>query len=173
MLQALNRANVPAATLAEAQKEVTRILRDIGVNANWVECPGALQILIVRDSAGALAPRTTTLGLTPTGQDGTEPRLAYVFHDRVEHAISDSAYEFLTPQDVAKILACAIVHEIGHLLLPKMPHASEGLMRYSWGPREFKRAVTGALSFDSQQARLIRDHLAHRTDARSCPSEIH
>ena len=45
------------------------------------------------------------------------------------------------------VLACAIAHELGHLLLPLRTHAPAGLMRACWSRNEFHRAEQRQLTF--------------------------
>jgi len=45
------------------------------------------------------------------------------------------------------VLACAIAHELGHLLMPDNAHAASGLMRAGWRRDDFNRADQGQLRF--------------------------
>jgi hypothetical protein len=57
---------------------------------------------------------------------------------------------------VQYVLACALGHEIGHLLLPPNAHASYGIMRGSWHPALFPSKAPGVAGFAPEQARLLR-----------------
>jgi hypothetical protein len=82
---------------------------------------------------------------TPRGNS-----LAYVFYRRVE-AQADH-YRVST----GLVLACAIAHELGHLLLPHSTHAATGLMRARWTRDEFNRAEQGQLRFLPDDVARIR-----------------
>ena len=56
------------------------------------------------------------------------------------------------------VLAHAMAHEIGHLLLP-YGHAATGLMRADWDAKDMRLAVHGRLNFTSEQAELIQTRL--------------
>ena len=46
---------------------------------------------------------------------------------------------------VDKVLATAIAHELGHMLLPDGKHARAGLMRPLWDGNDFRLAGAGLL----------------------------
>jgi len=48
---------------------------------------------------------------------------------------------------IGSVLACAIAHELGHLLMPDTAHAASGLMRAGWSRDDFNRADQGQLRF--------------------------
>jgi hypothetical protein len=56
------------------------------------------------------------------------------------------------------VLAHAMAHEIGHLLLP-YGHSATGLMRADWNAKDLNLAIDGRLNFTSEQAELIRGQL--------------
>jgi len=67
--------------------------------------------------------------------------VAYVFYRRVR-AEADR-YQV----SIGSVLACAMAHELGHLLMPDAAHAASGLMRAGWGRDDFNRADQGQLRF--------------------------
>jgi hypothetical protein len=76
--------------------------------------------------------------------------LAYVFYRRVEA----EAERYGVSSGL--VLACAIAHELGHLLLPDALHAASGLMRACWSRDEFTRAEQGRLRFLPDDVARIR-----------------
>ncbi len=90
------------------------------------------------------------MGVAPSPGDGTRGTQAYVFMDRVE----DFAAEHQLA--LASVLACAIAHEIGHLLLPPNAHAANGVMRGGWHPSLFPPKAPGLPGFPPDQGRLLR-----------------
>ena len=57
---------------------------------------------------------------------------------------------------VDKVLAVAIAHELGHMLLPDGKHAKAGLMRAPWDGNAFRSAAAGLLVFSPDSAALVR-----------------
>ena len=91
--------------------------------------------------------------------------MAYVFYDRIEHI----AQTYLNPSHkpgtddmyTVIVLAHAMAHEIGHLLLPH-GHSSTGLMRAEWDAKDLRLAVNMQFNFTNEQAELIRGQLLAR-----------
>ena len=161
-----NNAQAPAATLAQAELEVGRILGEAGVRALWLDC---LDRHSAADPQGlcsrAREPGDVVLrllpGPAPNGFQDTLfgiaflPTLASVYYEyAVRLAKSD--------KEVPTILGCSIAHEVGHLLLGPNSHSAGGIMRGEWGPKELQLALMGRLLFSSQQAKLIRAEARRR-----------
>jgi hypothetical protein len=75
---------------------------------------------------------------------------AFVFYDRVLRSAHESQ------QDVARLLAYAMAHEIGHLLLPSPAHAASGIMRAAWNGDDLRHIANGSLQFTPEQQAAIR-----------------
>ena len=141
MLQ--NDANVEADLAAKAQAEVTRLFGLIDVEVVWVTKVPAdgtrLRVvsLTMWEPSDQRIPESV-LGYTQVapGKRGTR---AYVFWRRVER----DSHRFTASLD--KVLAVAIAHEIGHMLLPDGKHAKSGLMAAPWDPSHFRSASAGLL----------------------------
>jgi len=158
VLHVVNVAGVAPSTLAPARSEVARLYREIGVDVEWSHAgprrgdqPTILVVLLDRET-GALQQRSdTVMGAAVRTAGGTNA--AYVFVGRVE----SEAAQFGVP--VERILACAIAHEVGHLLLPdgvRTGHSPDGLMRACWRRADFRRADNSLLRFSPAEAALIR-----------------
>ena len=76
-------------------------------------------------------------------------RIAYVYYRRVR----EEAERYAT--SLPQLLACAIAHEIGHLLIPEAGHSPAGLMRARWQRDDFERADQGLMRFSAEQTALI------------------
>ena len=162
VLQLSNAADVPAPIVAKAQTEVVRVYRDIGVDVEWstrsasgFDRLAGIHVIVLPYETGDLQQRPkTVMGAAIRTAQGT--RVAYVFYRRVE---SQAAQYAVSP---AFVLACAIAHEVGHLLMPETMqsrHATAGLMRACWDRDDFRRADMGQLRFMPEQAVLIRARL--------------
>ena len=88
---------------------------------------------------------------TAPGKRGTR---GYVFWRRVQRA----SLAFTASLD--KLLAVAIAHELGHMLLPNGKHANRGLMRSPWDASHFRAASAGLLAFSADTATLIQREVA-------------
>ena len=89
-------------------------------------------------------------------------RVAYVFYNRVEHIartyLNTSRRRATNDIDNVIVLAHAMAHEVGHLLLP-YGHSATGLMRADWDGKDLRLALHGQLKFTAAQAELIRTTL--------------
>lgn len=150
---AYNQAAVDSDTLARAKSEVTRIYREVGVSVTWMSPRAA-------DPAGAFAIQLllrrrpviesgSVMG-TAIGEAHEIGGLAFVFFERV----LKSAHE--RQQDVACVLAYAMAHEMGHLLLPAPAHSPSGIMRSAWDGDDLRHIASGSLQFTQLQANAIR-----------------
>jgi hypothetical protein len=150
---AYNQAGVAADILTRAKIEIARIYGEAGVEVIWMD-PAAVE------PAGRFAMRlllrphaVNASGLvmgTAIGDVHNTGGSAFVFYDRV----LQSAHE--RRQDVAGVLAYAVAHEMGHLLLPSPAHSELGIMRADWDGDDLRRISTGVLQFTAVQMSAIR-----------------
>jgi hypothetical protein len=153
VLQLHNLAGAPASIVDGAQHELTRVYGSIGVPVDWTRAAPAdhatLHIILVDRESGVLRRRPdAVLGATMWTNNGTPA--VYVFYRRVEaearrHGVS-----------VSLVLACALAHELGHVLMPDRGHSPEGLMRACWNGDDFHDANRGQLRFNAEQGEVIR-----------------
>ena len=182
-LQVPRHVNVPLNIVALAKDEVTRIYRDAGVKIIWINAassgsrsllpqssgtsdPGFALVVLPREMTDQMTVATEAVATEALGVAiGTREhrgRMAYVFYSRVERiarthlnvshdAVRRDLYSIV-------VLAHAMAHEIGHLLLP-YGHSPTGLMRADWNAKDLDLALVGRLNFTSEQAELIRGRL--------------
>ena len=62
----------------------------------------------------------------------------------------------------SQILAYAMAHEIGHLLLGPVPHTLFGIMRGRWTTQDLQSMAQGDLRFSGQQSAVIRQAAMQR-----------
>jgi hypothetical protein len=149
MLQ--NDAAVPGAVLDRARAEVTRLFTVIGIGLDWVgDVPSSSLLRFRVVSLTAWEPSDKKVPTSVLGYAQTAPGVrgirAYVFWSRVEH----TAQSFRA--DPEKVLAVAIAHEIGHMVLSDGHHATSGLMRAPWDANDFRSASAGMLTFSKDTA---------------------
>jgi hypothetical protein len=158
VLQMSNFSGAPPLVVHQAQAEVTRMYADIGVALEWSDPdvrampePPFHVVLLPYETGDLRRSGNTVMGAAMRSGGGNA--VAYVFYRRVQ--AEANRYEVST----ARVLACAIAHELGHLLLPVRTHAPTGLMRACWSRDEFHRAEHGQLTFLPAEVARIRDGL--------------
>jgi hypothetical protein len=179
-----NFAQVDGRTLREAEEVASKIFREAGVEARWVDtacgseprephsvAPGSYNLSNIQLDivpflmAERLGLPNNVMGLAP-GRE-RDRQLVYVFYDkvkglaerqmnaRVEGGISTYAIR-------VQILGNAIAHEIGHILLNLESHSDTGIMRANWDLKQLQDACYGYLVFTPPQAEAIRLEIRRR-----------
>jgi hypothetical protein len=160
VLQLHNLAGAPPGMVARAESEMTRMYDEVGVHVDWDRSDGphapasdAVHVILLEYESGDLRRTSdTVMGAALRTPAGT--RIAYVFYRRVR--AEAERYNVSTPF----VLACAIAHELGHLLMPGVGHSRDGIMRACWSRDDFNRADQSALRFSHEQAALMRARLS-------------
>ena len=118
--------------------------------ANTATSGRSLTIILTTIATAPAGLVPESMGVAPSPGDGTRGTTAYIFMDRVTSFVAEYrvAGEY--------VLACALAHEIGHLLLPPNAHTADGIMRGNWHPALFPPNAPGVLGFPPDQARLLR-----------------
>jgi len=178
-----NYAGVSRGTLARAEEEASTIFREAGIETRWQDCPtshaeeeafptcaqllgpaGVDVRILPRSMAARLRSPRERLGLALPSQGGFASS-AWVFFHRVEELAKS---RIASP---SQVLACALAHEIGHLLLGPNQHSSVGIMRAHLGRDELKRASQGQLLFTLPQCQLMRAEVMVRVQAGPTPND--
>jgi len=190
VLQVPDDGDVPVHIVALAKPEVERIYREAGVTVIWSDAAERDQdpvnpqsslasnrgfglVVLSRRMTDRLTVATDALG-GAAGVPGERRRMAYVFYHRVERIarthMSTSSWREASGVDVAILLAHAMAHEIGHLLIPD-GHSATGLMRADWSTDDLRDAARGELNFTPEQAEVIRARLP--SDPAGSESPVH
>lgn len=77
-----------------------------------------------------------------------------LFYEQLLHVTN------LYRQPVADVLALALAHELGHVLLPPPGHSPIGIMEPTWDGDGIRHAVLGQLRFTAAQSTTIRGRVA-------------
>jgi hypothetical protein len=139
-----NTIELARSELAVAQQHVNRIFADAGVGIAWRECrtprgpsaaspdtctdvlqPAELMLRLLT-SPFSQAEALTTFGYSLVDTGTRSGVLATVYPDRT----ATTARRLLI--DPGGLLAAAVAHELGHLLLGTPAHSADGLMRAHW-----------------------------------------
>ena len=167
VLRVRDTAGVPDDVLAKAQTDITRIYREAGVQILWPTTESlsaesnafrqsALTVAVVTlHQAKRMTPAVAAghLGFAPSTPEG-DGRLVYVIYDRVERLTGGNGLRR------SSVLAIAIAHEIGHLLLPSNGHSLTGLMRAEWTRAELDVAQRELTFFTTRQGALLRNRIS-------------
>src|SRR6266481_3529756 len=155
--------------LADAEDEAMRVYRKAGVAISWVECKSA-RMKAEADVRCQDSPSATHLNLrivqhASKASDGVFG-VAFLSAEGTG-AYTDVSYNSAEELDqqwhvgLARLLGHVMAHELGHLLLGSNAHSRQGIMCPSWHGDELHLASMGALLFSQEQARFMRERLAH------------
>ncbi len=163
-----NDAGISAGTLIGAEMEASRVLRQSGIEAKWLNCPlpadgpedpaqcrtaefpARLQLRIARRSRNL---SEITFGISYLSADGSGC-YANLFYERIEEMHKRSRV------NLPSLLGDVAAHEIGHLLSGTNSHAANGIMRARWQSEELGNISTGTLLFSDAESRQMRSTLA-------------
>ena len=146
-LQMDDAADVPVAILKTSQDEVARIFAAVAVGVEWTETAPSITVRIVTSALAYAGRYSPVMGVALRRPSGAT---AQIFLKQVQDLARTH------DGDVSILLAYAIAHEIGHLLLPRMPHSPTGLMKGEWDRTLVREAAAGSLTFtDAQIQRLL------------------
>jgi hypothetical protein len=157
-IRLVNSANVPRRTLATARNQVSYILAKAGIPVRWLDCSqdvcsgttGPAEFVVDVESRKPSGIPAESLGATlvdpAEGRCGTVASVYYSAIIGLQRSVDD----------IPGILAAALAHEIGHLLLGPNAHSGFGVMSPHWSREELGRASTGQLLFTSAEAERLR-----------------
>jgi hypothetical protein len=176
-IRVFNVAGVPKRDLSGAEREVTRIFAEAAIEVHWAE--GALD-----DSASLITDQSAN-NKAPTGcnvpRPASELRLQLLPHAPQGVAIGTLGFSLpcagfgidssifvdecervthQAPASFNKVLAYAMAHEVGHVLLRSSEHSPTGLMRARWDRPSWIRATVAGIPIDREQARRMHIELS-------------
>jgi hypothetical protein len=120
---------------------------------------------IALEIVGVTSPfrKKTMLGMAePLARQGLNAR---VFDDRIQDAA------MWQNRKHSAVLAHAIAHEIGHVLLRSPEHSRSGLMSAVWSDREYEWMARGVMFFTAEQGKAMRASLHGEGCATGTPME--
>jgi len=155
--------------LADAEDEAMRVYRKAGVAISWVECKSA-RMKAEPDVRCQDSPSPTRLNLriVPHASKASDGVFGVAFLSAEgTGAYTDVSYNSAEELDqewhvgLARLLGHVMAHELGHLLLGSNAHSRQGIMCPRWHGDELHLASKGSLLFSEEQARFMRERLAH------------
>ena len=174
-------AQVKSKVLLEAEQSAGNILREAGIEVNWVACrvgetpPGAAAcgapmtplVFILN-----LLPRSMAQHLNFPGQvfgvafQSKEEEFGFdasIFYDNVKDCAAHQHWH--QHWDLAPLLGHVIAHELGHLLMGTHSHAGLGLMRDSWSSKQLYAVERRGLTFSPTETQRLQIGMARRQAA--------
>jgi hypothetical protein len=168
-------SRLKAGTLAQAEKEASRIFRQAGVETEWLDLPtseaestgktnvleqlgptGFVLKIVSKSMAEHLQIRDAALGYSvPCPEDGSACIANILYHRVQDLAQSENV-------SLSQTLGLAIAHEIGHLLLRSNAHSAIGVMQPRWRGKDLQQASKGLLLFTPEQSEFIRADVLKR-----------
>ena len=146
----VNLAQLPKGVEAQAESLVTRVFRRAGMDLDFVEAPKADYWLEILQQRPRLHGDTTGFAVL-VRSDRTRDSYAAVSWPIVEQA----ARELDVP--AVEVLAAAMAHELGHLLLHSSAHSRSGVMKARIDRAQIELLERGELFFSKDEtARLGR-----------------
>ncbi len=176
-------SSVPAGEFRDARHLTTQILGAAGVAVLWLDChPGSGDPTPVPVDCGRPAgPNELILNVVPTVRgygSGNEQALGTALIDPVAGAgtvatvdadrVATLARDALTSR--VDLLARAMAHEIGHLLLGTTRHAPAGLMRAVFSRDELRRHAARDWLFSQGEAMAMQHALVRRAHGNAIAS---
>lgn len=169
-------AEVPAKTLKTATDKASRVYRQAGIRIVWVNCsatltadqdnpvcgqtldPAHVVVNILPESmAKEMKLRRSIFGLAAVPQKGGFAQIASIFYDRLGNFVQSAGNR------PAAILGAMLAHEIGHLLLGKGSHSTQGLMVCPWRQEQIRAAERGGLMLSREESRRVISAMCERT----------
>jgi hypothetical protein len=163
-----NYAQVPGQTLDRAEREVARILRDVGIETTWWNCnPALTDIHQDANCTQEVGPTTLIVRILPdiavTQGVSNDRTMGLAFGN-----LASVSYRWVREEAAvvgalpSEILGAVAAHEIGHLLLGSESHSHSGIMRARWSRTDFDRSPLGTFTFTTEQAEQMRAEVAKR-----------
>jgi hypothetical protein len=174
IVSAYNFAHIGSKTLTQSEELATRIFAQAGVDAQWTtgalsdletlvndfsatplgrctaRLPAVLQVQILSRAPNGFPSQGLGYSLPCAGQ-GVQ---VTIFADRVEAVSRTTLASFY------RVLAYALAHELGHVLLRSSVHEQSGLMKGIWTQSDWQRAAVTIIPFSPDDIRFIASQLS-------------
>ena len=171
-LRLVNEGGVERQPLISARKETTRIFDHSGIDLVWLDCEsgraewgsgspcqldrGSAEFWVRIVTRRPSAVTADMLGFTELDATQAQGSAGVYYPAAVEMAKNGRA-------SVGEVLAAAIAHEVGHLILGANAHSPSGVMLAHWGKPQCVLIGTSALNFTGDQSAMLRERIAGRT----------
>jgi hypothetical protein len=169
VVRVYNVPELPLTLVSGATQGADRVLRQAGVDTEWVICSGSADVadrrcfeditpldVVVRliDGTAPSGEGVCGVAVRPPGRGAGQ--LLSLFVPCIRRLADGATVRERT------VMAYCLVHELGHLLLPTAAHAPYGVMASSLSVMEWRSATAGRLWFSDREAVLLRNGVAAR-----------
>lgn len=156
-----DRARVQPHILDLAERQAARIYKQAGARMVWrsarepvVNAGFTVRLVIQAEFRGESgSPSPFLMGAAPDSAVECGG-VVYLFFDQI------MAFSNIMLRDPALVLGTVAAHEVGHKMLPRQGHSTEGLMRASWKPDDWERAASGLLLFSPPERMAVRKRIS-------------
>jgi hypothetical protein len=150
--------------LQAAEVQAARLLRDVPVGLNWVDCISrsasvtCISDLAPTDLAVRVLPKAlpqvsaNALGIAGPNRGAAS---AFIFYDRVVALRSQA-------RSLSPIVGRVLAHEIVHVLLPDKSHSEFGLMRGQWSTDDLRTDSSACIGLPAASVQLMKKEALRR-----------
>jgi hypothetical protein len=158
-----NDAQVPQSVLRIAEARAHAVFGAAGVFLTWLDCGVPGHRHTESGCQDVAFPSHLSVRLVVGKQTSSDNIFGQSFLN--EQGEGNYANVYMTPLSSANalvvigegdLLGYVVVHELGHLLLGKSSHSTEGLMRAKWDVEELREAARGDLLFTKSESERMR-----------------
>jgi hypothetical protein len=153
-------AGVSDGSINELESLSTLLLSRVGIRTQWVHCLGHAQGSRPKPCDASLEKGTVVIRIL-----GTHPGRQRNLGDPLGAAMVEEGYASIYASEIRKfedlyglpagsVMAYAMTHEIGHLLLGKK-HSASGIMRAVWGTSECREMAHRWLGFSAAERQAL------------------
>jgi hypothetical protein len=156
-----NFSDAPVEMIQSAEAACRKIFDHAGIRITWLNTLDQVTWRgpdLVLDAAILSQPPTSPVGTFGTAIRARQTLLLY--YDRIIR------FSKLVDMPANLMLALALVHEIGHLLLDSDEHSPTGIMRAEWGQSDLNAIRQSQLGFTTGQARGMKVNVERRRSTR-------
>lgn len=169
-LRVYDYAGIDSGMMRAAREKVARIYQQAGVLVEWIEplanrrngsttvasssLPTFTVRVLIRPKMVSNHGSATASVMGVALEADENGAIVWLFYDRVLRVAQHHR------QPIADLLAIALAHEVGHVLLPPPGHSAGGLMQATWDGDDLRHAIVGELAFTATEASHIRARLA-------------
>lgn len=168
-----NYAALAEQRLSAAEANAERGFRHVGIEVQWTECPTTTsQPEGAPPCQGKMEPTDIAVRIIEAGRNaesdgrpvlgssvvtvGAHSYYSTIYHGSVRQlCASHGLYE-------EQVLAAAMTHEIGHLLLRSNQHSADGIMAGHWDQPDYQLIAQGQLAFSPGQVETLRREVEQR-----------
>jgi hypothetical protein len=160
-------ASVPSDVLETARNRAVAAFDKAGVDVEW-EAPGNGTSLCGSNEAAPFCIQVLLRSRNPQSEPGARRIMGMALAADTRRAVLSLYFDAVTGaarrygSPRGEMLGLALVHEMGHVLLPPPSHSSTGIMQPSWEGDDIRHVLAGDVAFTDAQVLAMRARLELR-----------